>query len=156
MIHRGGRRPALPHFIDPARKETMKKLTREQYLGRDAVARFNLMRVPEMAMIGRGRDTATLYKLESQRNEKIAECAREWARLRMPEAAAGPEYWHKAAPQALFDTLLSYTPDAACLAAETYLKLHGWEVTRPAVDNDEDTENNSASPDGPVPASAGD
>ena len=69
------------------------------------------------------------YGLERRRDALIEKCAAEWSKvLKVPI----PEYWTKAIPQALLDTLNSWGNQYSTPAAEAYLTEQGYRVIPPA------------------------
>lgn len=69
-----------------------------------------------------------LYKLEEKRAELIREIAKEWSKVcEVPEH----EFWTRAIPQAVYDTLGAYGHETSLLAAEAHLERYGYTITRP-------------------------
>lgn len=83
---------------------------------------------PQRIFIPAGSETRKLYELEGARAEAVKACAREWSKLLKVDE---DEFWNKAVPQSLFDTLESFEHAAAVSAAEEFLKMFGWKVERP-------------------------
>jgi hypothetical protein len=76
-----------------------------------------------------GREQQRLYDLEAARNATIVACAKEWLAIK---GLDDDRYWPEALPQALFDTLESYSPQYSIIAAEAFLKQFGWKIERPS------------------------
>lgn len=87
---------------------------------------------PALVWIGSdGKPNERLYELERKRTDLIGDCARQWAIVCGVDKS---EYWTRSIPQALHDTLEAFETAAGILAAEAFLKRHGWKVERPALD----------------------
>ena len=84
---------------------------------------------PKEIFIGDSDAAKTLYRLENKRNAAITACATEWGKVM--DVDLERMLWSQLMPQALFDTLESYSPAAAIIAAEAFLKQFGWKVERP-------------------------
>lgn len=100
--------------------------TRKQTLGLDIAS--ELMTFVEPSEIFIGAKAERLYALERRRSEAIMACAKEWAKIRGYDDEA---LWVRSVPQALFDTLESYSIGGSIVAAEAFLKQFGWKVERP-------------------------
>ncbi len=84
--------------------------------------------IPQEVFVGGG--ARKLYDLEERRRKIIDQCAKEWAKVaEVPET----EFWTRSLPQALFDMLNAYQVESALVAAEGFLKQHGWTVERPVA-----------------------
>ena len=70
-----------------------------------------------------------LYELERKRSELMEQIATIWAQIAEVDKA---EYWTRSLPQALHDTLEGYQLECGIVAAEAFLKRHGWKIERPA------------------------
>jgi hypothetical protein len=86
---------------------------------------------PTEIFIGRSKATDKLYDAEEVRAEAIKSCAKEWAKVHGADVEDKDAFWNHIIPQALFDTLESYSPAAAIVAAEAFLKQFGWKIERP-------------------------
>ena len=89
---------------------------------------------PQEQFIGQGKVTKRLYELEAKRTDAIRKCAWEWALLNQLDPSDQAIYWRRAIPQALFDTLNSYSTATGVIAAEAFLEMLGYEITRPKLE----------------------
>lgn len=103
-------------------------------------------RKPGVARIVRDSGSRRLYRLEERRNEMVKQCAQEWLKVAptqfpyleqlIKNAGSDQEkLWRIAMPQALFDLLDAFDLEAAKVAAEAFLKQHGYTVTKLNSDN---------------------
>lgn len=74
---------------------------------------------PRIIMIGRSRETESLYTAERRRNDAVQAAAKKLAAVL---GHAPGEYWTRTIPQALFDTLESFQREAAYLAAREFVR----------------------------------
>src|SRR5262245_50225598 len=105
-------------------------MTRDEARGQQALGKLANYVEPQLVFVPSGDQTKRLYKLEGQRAETIKACAREWLRL---TGLGEDKYWTQAIPQQLHDTLDGYETACGIIAAEAFLKRHGWKVERPAA-----------------------
>jgi len=104
-------------------------MTRDEARGQYALANLDNYTSPECYFVsGDGAAGEKLYDLERKRNEIIHACAKQWAKI---AKVSDKEHWTRCIPQALHDTLESYQTECGIIAAEAYLRRHGWTVTRP-------------------------
>jgi hypothetical protein len=74
----------------------------------------------------------------------MRDCAKEWLKVMAEFRPALQDYsgeedgtfWNAGIPQALFDTLESYSVATSIVAAEAFLKQFGWTVVRPLAYTD--------------------
>lgn len=85
---------------------------------------------PAAMFIGQSKASAKLYQLEESRGKIIGQCAVEWSKFFDVDKS---EYWSRAIPQALFDTLDGHSTSAGMIAAEAYLERYGYKVERPKL-----------------------
>lgn len=78
--------------------------------------------------------TKKLYGLERRRDAMIDLCAKEWSEVLLVPTK---EFWAKAVPQALLDTLNSWGKSYSTAAAEVYLTEQGYRVIPPPEENRE-------------------
>jgi len=82
---------------------------------------------PSLVRIERTNRTERLYTQEGKRNDLLIDAAREWLKVQeKPEDAL----WNEAIPQALYDLLESFDPQASELAAQAYLESIGYTVSK--------------------------
>jgi len=104
-------------------------MTRDEARGQAALADLDKYTHPQCFYVAEhGRDGKKLYNLEQKRSAIIEECAKTWAKIAEVE---DKEFWFRSLPQALHDTLENYQTQCGIIAAEAFLKRHGWTVTRP-------------------------
>lgn len=89
---------------------------------------------PQEQFIGDG--AKKLYQHEERRAQLIRSCAAEWARLNGLDKDDDKVFWYHAIPQALFDTLNSYTPATGAIVAEAFLEKLGYEIKRPVFEKE--------------------
>lgn len=104
-------------------------MTRDETRGQSALVNIDKYTPPECYFVsGDSGDGAKLYELENKRSDVIKACAETWAKI---AEVSKKEYWTRSLPQALHDTLEAYQIECGIIAAEAFLKRHGWTVTRP-------------------------
>lgn len=107
-------------------------MTRDQLRGQMALAKLSEYVEPQSLFVsGESREGRKLYALETMRSEIIEKCAQQWARIADVDKS---EYWTRSIPQMLHDTLEAYQTECGIIAAEAFLKRHGWTVTRPTAE----------------------
>lgn len=104
-------------------------MTRDEARGQSALGNLDKYTKPQCLFVsGDGGEGKKLYELERKRNELLAECAKQWAKIADVDKK---KYWTRSVPQALHDTLESYQTECGIIAAEAFLERHGWVVSRP-------------------------
>ena len=83
---------------------------------------------PQATWIGRSKKTEPLYSAEKKRDKMIEVCARIWLALRGYNPASESDLWTIGIPQALFDTLESFSDRLAIPAAIAFLELKGFHI----------------------------
>jgi hypothetical protein len=90
-------------------------------------------RKPRRNFIGRSKATEKLYRLEEKRSEIIKLCVEEY--MKVTTSDSDPmAFWAIGMPQGLFDVLEAFDTEAAKLAAQSFLEMHGYNVEKKRED----------------------
>jgi hypothetical protein len=104
-------------------------MTRDETRGQLALKELHKYTEPQAFFVsGDGKLGSKLYALEERRSKLIHEIGHLWSEIAEVDRK---EHWTRAVPQVLHDTLESYQTECGIVAAEAFLKRHGWTVTRP-------------------------
>jgi hypothetical protein len=104
-------------------------MTRDEARGQSALKCLPTYTAPLPYFVsGDGGDGEKLYDLERKRNDIIRECAKRWAKI---AEVSEKNFWTQSLPQALHDLLEAWDTAASIIAAESFLKRHGWKIERP-------------------------
>ena len=105
-------------------------MTRDEARGQAALKDLDRYTQPQCFFVAEdgSKLTRKLYALERKRSELIEEITKVWAQIAEVDAS---EYWTRSLPQTLHDTLENYQTECGIVAAEAFLKRHGWTVERP-------------------------
>ena len=106
-------------------------MTRDEARGQAALAQLDKYTAPQSFFVAEeGKLGRKLYDLERKRSVLIEQIAAVWSEIAEVDKS---EYWTRSLPQALHDTLENYQTECGIVAAEAFLKRHGWIVTRPVA-----------------------
>ena len=104
-------------------------MTRDEARGQHALMNLDKYTQPELLFVsGESKLGRKLYDLERKRSDLIGQIAATWALIAEVDKS---EYWTRSLPQALHDTLEGYQTECGIVAAEAFLRRHGWKVERP-------------------------
>lgn len=104
-------------------------MTRDEARGQAALKDLDKYTAPKNFFVAEtGKLGKQIYDLERRRALIIDELAMVWGEIAEVDKK---EHWTRCIPQVLHDTLENYQTECGIIAAEAFLKRHGWTVTRP-------------------------